>query len=188
MNFPVWLGMAVILAVFGRPHLIGATIIFWAAVAVLYLGINLIPGKTGWAQAALAAAVLVIGWAALDWLRSGNPLLHWGWFIAAFAIFFAVGFDLAGIASARKSDPEQLMLKMGIKSLGSLFSEKDHGVIRLDREKCDGCMICQDICPVGVYGEKDADKKVVFRDRDACFACTACVKQCPTNALSLGPG
>ncbi|HUT55187.1 MAG TPA: HgcAB-like fusion protein [bacterium] len=187
MNFPTWLGMALILAVFARHHLIGATIIFWAAVAVLYLFINRIPGKSGWTQAAISAAVVVLAWAGLDWLRLGDPLIHWGWFIATFAIFFAVGFDLAGIASARKSDPEQLMLKLGIKSLGSLFSEKEHGEIAIDRDKCDGCMICFELCPVGVYGERDPDHKVTFRDQEACFACTACVKQCPKKALSLAP-
>ena len=102
------------------------------------------------------------------------------------AISFSAGFDLAGIASARKSDPEQLMLRLGFSKLGALFNKKPLGDITLDRDRFNGCGTCRDICPVGVYGELDEDKKTTFRDQNACIACSACVKQCPQSALRLG--
>ncbi len=77
------------------------------------------------------------------------------------------------------------MQRLGFKSFGSLFSERDLGEIRLDRDRCKDCESCQDICPIGVYGELDEDQKTTFRDRSACFACNACVTQCPEDALSL---
>ena len=44
---------------------------------------------------------------------------------------------------------------------------------------------CSDICPIGVYGDLDEDKKITFRDQHACFACSACAKQCREGALFL---
>lgn len=185
MNLPIYLLAAVVLGIFWRQYLLGYTVIFWGAVLFLYLFINVIPGRSGWGQAFFCAALVVVAWGGVDWYRTGDPLADWGWFVAVFAIFFAAGLDLAGTASARKSDAELLMHKLGFKSFGSLFSEKDLGEIALDREKCKGCGTCMKICPVGVYGGLDSEKKTTFRDRDACFACGACVKQCPEGALSI---
>lgn len=185
MNFPVYLVAAVVLAVFWPGYLLGATILFWSAVTALYLLVNVLPGKTGWAQAALAASVVVLGWGAFDWATCGDPLRHWGWLIAAMVVFFAAGFDLAGIASPRKSDPEQLMIRLGFKSLGKVFTEKQLGAITLDRAKCKGCGICREICPIGVFGDPDEEGKTTFCNREACFHCGACVRQCPESALEL---
>jgi len=185
MNFPIYAAAALPLAIFWPQNLLGFTLLFWGAVAFLYLFLDWIPGKTGWSQAMLCAALLVLGWAGLDWLRLGDPLAHAGWLLAALVTFFAAGFDLAGIVSARPSDPERILGRLGIKSLGFLFSEKPLGQIRLDRTLCNGCRACLDVCPVGVWDDLDADKKITFRDHDACFGCSACVRQCPEGALAL---
>ena len=185
MNFPVYLVMAVLLGVFWPRYLAGTTVLFWSASATLYLFVNVIPGKTGWGQAALTGTTFVAGWGALDWMVLGDPFRHWGWLVASFAIFLAGGFDLAGIATPRKSDPEQLLIRTRCTRLGTIFSEKALGTITLQCEQCKGCGICCDICPLGVFGELDHDHKTTFRDRDACFTCGACVKQCPESALTL---
>jgi NAD-dependent dihydropyrimidine dehydrogenase PreA subunit len=185
MNFPVYLLVAVVLAIFWRQYLIGYTIIFWSAVAFLYVFLDVIPGKTGWGQAFLSAALTVLVWAGIDWTVHGDPFAHWGWFIATFAIFFGAGFDLAGTVSARESDAERMMHRLGFKSFGSMFSEKEMGKISLDRDRCKGCQHCIELCPVGVFAELDADRKTSFHDPETCFACRACVKQCPEQALSL---
>ena len=185
MNFPVYLLVGVLLAIFWPRHLAGITLLFWSALAMLYLFVNVIPGKTGWGQAALTAIMFVAGWGALDWIVLGDPLRHWGWLTASIAIFLAGGFDLAGIATPRKSDAEQFLIRIRCKRLGTIFSEKALGTITLQRERCKSCGICRDICPLGVFGELDHDHKTTFRDRDACFGCGACVKQCPESALAL---
>ena len=185
MNFPVYLLVAMVLAVFWPQHLVGYTILFWSAVAFLYVFLDAIPGKTGWGQALGSATLFAVGWAAVDASLRGDPLVHWGWLLASFGIFFAAGLDLAGTVSPRRSDAELMMQRLGFKSFGSLFSERDLGEITLDRNRCKGCGSCQDICPIGVYGELDEDRKTTFRDRSACFACNACVTQCPEDALSL---
>ncbi|MFV2071869.1 MAG: HgcAB-like fusion protein [Thermoanaerobaculales bacterium] len=185
MNLPIFLVGAAVLAVFARQYLAGFTALFWGALAALYLLLDVIPGKTGWRQAFFSATAVVLGWAALDWFRLADPFAHWGWQLATFAIFFAAGFDLSGTASARRSDAELLMHRLGFSSFGSLFSEKELGEIHLDRELCRGCGSCFEICPVGVYGGLDGDRKSTFADHGACFACGACVMQCPSGALSL---
>jgi len=185
MNFPIYLVMAMVLAIFWREYLLGATALFWSAVAILYLLVHKIPGKTGWGQAIIAATVFVAAWAGIDWIRLGLPLAHWGWFIAAYFVFVSVGFDLAGIATGRKSDPEQLLLKLGIKSLGDLMKEKDVGDIHLDPDKCKRCRSCFEICPNAVFAEPGEKTKAVIDKTDACFSCGACVAQCPAGALSL---
>jgi NAD-dependent dihydropyrimidine dehydrogenase PreA subunit len=185
MNFPIYLLAAIPLAIFGPQHLFGFTLLFWGALAFLYVFVDWIPGKTGWAQAMLCATLLVLGWAGLDWLRQGDALAHGGWLLASLATFFAVGFDMAGIVSARPSDPERILGHLGVKSLGFLFSEKPLGQITLDRARCNGCRACLDVCPVGVWDDLGPDKKIEFRDRDACFGCSACVRQCPEKALAL---
>jgi NAD-dependent dihydropyrimidine dehydrogenase PreA subunit len=185
MNFPIYLLAAIPLAVFWPQFLLGYTILFWGAVAFLYVFMEVIPSKTGWGQAFFSATLLVLAWAGVDWILRGDALAHSGWFLAAFGIFFAAGFDLAGTASPRRSDAELIMHWLGFKSFGTLFSAKELGEIALDREQCNGCRACFDICPVGVYGELDEDKKITFRDRRACFACSACARQCPERALSL---
>jgi len=92
---------------------------------------------------------------------------------------------VAGIATGRKSDPEQILLRLGIRNLGTIFNAKDHGEITLDRPTCKGCRTCYYVCPTGVYGPLDSDHKTTFANPDACFTCVACVKQCPEHALSV---
>jgi len=186
MNFLVWGLLAVPFLVFWPHYFAGATVLFWIAVTWLYLLSPLIPGRTGWAQALFSAGVIVTGWGLYDGFVSGDLFAHWGWFVATFALFFAAGFDAAGIVSGRKSDAEQFLHKLGIKRLGHAFSEKDLGDLTLDRDRCIGCMTCSQICPIGVFGELDAQKKITIKNQDSCFACSACVNQCPESALSLG--
>lgn len=186
MNFPVYFLIAVVLAVVAPARLSCFTILFWGAVASLYILIDVIPGRTGWGQAMLVALLFAAAWAGIDWYTLGDPLAHSGWLVAAFPVFFVAGFDIAGTLSPRTSDAEKMMRRLGFSRFGSLFTEKETGGVRLDRDKCRGCLTCRDVCPIGVYEGLGEDGKVVFRNREACFSCGACVKQCPEGALSLG--
>jgi len=188
MNFPVYFLVALVLALVAPRHLLGFTVLFWSAVAALYVLVDVIPGQSGWAQAMYAASIVVLAWGGIDWYREAAPLAHWGWLLATFAVFFGAGFDLAGTITARRSDAELMMQRLGFERFGFLFSAREIGVVHLDRERCRGCRTCTEICPVGVFADLDADKKISFRDQQACFACGACVKQCSESALSLSVG
>jgi NAD-dependent dihydropyrimidine dehydrogenase PreA subunit len=185
MNFPVYAAAALVLALVAPRHLPGFTALFWGAVAGLYLLLDVIPGRTGWGQAVLAALAVAAAWAGVDWYRRGDPLAHWGWLVATLFVFIGAGFDIAGTLSPRTSDPEQLLHRLGVKGMGSLMKEKATGTVQLHRERCRGCATCFEVCPVGVFAGLDADKRASFKDQQACFGCGACVKQCPEQALEL---
>jgi NAD-dependent dihydropyrimidine dehydrogenase PreA subunit len=185
MNLLVYLPIAALLSAFWTRVLPGFTLLFWPAVAFLYLCLDIIPGKSGWAQALFSAGLWAVGWAGFDWVMQGNPLAHWPWLVALVGIFLLAGIDLAGTVSPRRSDFELLLHRVGEGRLGSLVSARDLGAVSLDRGACGGCGQCEELCPVGVFGLLDHERKTTFRDRGACFACAACVRQCPGNALSL---
>jgi len=51
----------------------------------------------------------------------------------------------------------------------------------VDEEKCNGCGVCQDVCPDGAISI-DQTARV---DRERCTGCGRCVAECPQSALSL---
>ena len=58
--------------------------------------------------------------------------------------------------------------------------------LRLDAQKCNGCMLCTTVCPHGVFVVEDRVARIV--DLDACIECGACAKNCAQGAISLKPG
>jgi len=185
MNLPVYLLLAFVLLVLCPQHLPCATLLFWFAVFFLYMFIHRIPGRTGWAQGLVSGGLVVLFWSALDGVTMGQPLRNWGWFLATLGIFWLAAFDLAGIVSARQSDPEALAMKLGLKKLGKIFRDKRLGAITLARDRCIGCRACAELCPLDVFGALDSEKRITYRDRSLCFQCGACVMQCPEDALDL---
>ena len=53
----------------------------------------------------------------------------------------------------------------------------------VDKEKCTGCGVCVDECPVEAIKMED-DKAVI--DADTCTECGQCVDACPNEAISMG--
>ena len=54
-------------------------------------------------------------------------------------------------------------------------------IAKVDTQKCTGCGLCVDICPVNAI--KVENEKAVISDE--CVGCGACVGQCPVGAISL---
>jgi Na+-translocating ferredoxin:NAD+ oxidoreductase subunit B len=52
----------------------------------------------------------------------------------------------------------------------------------INPEKCDGCKICIDRCPMEAISSADGS---AFVDLDRCIGCGACVPVCPSNACEL---
>jgi len=52
---------------------------------------------------------------------------------------------------------------------------------KVDKEKCNGCGTCKDVCPVTAI--TIANNKAVINDD--CVECGACVNQCPNEAISI---
>ena len=54
--------------------------------------------------------------------------------------------------------------------------------IKIDREKCNGCGKCREVCPGSLlYLEKTG--KTAIRDCRECWGCTSCVKECSRKAI-----
>ena len=55
--------------------------------------------------------------------------------------------------------------------------------IQIDKEKCDGCGICIDTCPVEVF--EMVEEKSTVKNEGECLACRACEIQCPNVAIEI---
>ncbi|MFH0895588.1 MAG: mercury methylation ferredoxin HgcB [Bacteroidota bacterium] len=58
--------------------------------------------------------------------------------------------------------------------------------LQLNREKCNGCMMCVTVCPHAVFELKD--KKAFISQKDLCMECGACAKNCPEDAIEVKSG
>ena len=56
----------------------------------------------------------------------------------------------------------------------------------LDESKCNGCGMCNTVCPHGVFDT--ARGKAQIADRDACMECGACQNNCPEGAIEVQSG
>jgi len=53
-------------------------------------------------------------------------------------------------------------------------------MIYVDSEKCAGCGVCEEVCPVEAVRVSDG---VAHIDQDRCNECEACVEACPNEAI-----
>jgi len=62
------------------------------------------------------------------------------------------------------------------------------GVVTLqyDAARCNGCAMCVDVCPHGVFAMEN--KRAVLVDRGACMECGACAKNCEQEAIRVRAG
>ena len=54
--------------------------------------------------------------------------------------------------------------------------------VQINQEKCTGCGLCVDVCPVEAISMQD-DKANV--DKDKCTECGLCVEACPNEVISI---
>ena len=54
--------------------------------------------------------------------------------------------------------------------------------VQIDQEKCNGCGLCVDVCPLQAISLENDKAKV---DQDTCTECGQCVDECPNKAISV---
>ena len=55
-------------------------------------------------------------------------------------------------------------------------------MIYVDDEKCAGCGVCEDVCPIEAVRVSDGVARI---DQDRCNECEACVEACPNQAILM---
>ncbi|MBR2875260.1 MAG: 4Fe-4S binding protein, partial [Clostridia bacterium] len=56
---------------------------------------------------------------------------------------------------------------------------KKHSSVKLDTDKCKGCVACMKRCPTEAIRVRDGKAHVLY---DKCIACGECVRVCPNRA------
>jgi carbon-monoxide dehydrogenase iron sulfur subunit len=68
--------------------------------------------------------------------------------------------------------------------IAGALSKDEGGTVRIDREKCVGCLTCVLVCP---YGVLEPDENGIMQKCELCmnnsFGAPACVEGCPNRAI-----
>ncbi len=54
----------------------------------------------------------------------------------------------------------------------------------IDSERCNGCGLCEPVCPGDIIFTDEASGLAEVRYPDECWFCGACLAECPTEAIS----
>ncbi|MDI7277640.1 MAG: mercury methylation ferredoxin HgcB [Anaerolineae bacterium] len=67
-----------------------------------------------------------------------------------------------------------------------MFNAYAHNTLQYEPDRCNGCGMCVDVCPHGVFAR---DTKVAELARpEACMECGACQRNCPAGAITVESG
>jgi len=58
-------------------------------------------------------------------------------------------------------------------------------MISVDRERCIGCGICEQVCPAGILRCSGGKVSIDPSRLDECTACRNCEISCPANCISV---
>ena len=58
---------------------------------------------------------------------------------------------------------------------------------KIETERCTGCEICVDGCPMDVIRFDKEAKKALIRYKQDCIACYNCEEDCPEEAIYVSP-
>jgi NAD-dependent dihydropyrimidine dehydrogenase PreA subunit len=149
-----------------------------------------IPGKRGITKAILSDTILLAILLISRFLPGFDIRFFRPFLIIAMIMLPLYGLELGGIASTMRSDLDPFLARRGIGAIGNISFAgtvrteilNGYRVLTCDREICNGCRTCTEVCPQGVW-QMGRDKRAEMVRKDACTACRACLVQCETGAI-----
>ncbi|MEJ2164256.1 MAG: methyltransferase domain-containing protein [Desulfobacterales bacterium] len=188
MNALLWAVISIILIFIKPSWALLSSAFFWGAGIILYGGYTYWPGKSGWVKALILSILLATGIALYSFFVLKQPWWqYWGWMTSAGILTLWLGFDLQGIVGGNRSEPESLLHKLGVGSIGQIHKPRNNltGTISHNPDLCTNCGTCLMVCPKSVFIREQKNGKVMIGDSNACFGCQACLKQCLNKAVSI---
>jgi NAD-dependent dihydropyrimidine dehydrogenase PreA subunit len=195
---PLSIVAAIPLVLFSPESLWGALALIWGFSLFLFAFydpvMQSVPGSIGLVKTLVLGLVGVLGVVLYGRLVAGwTPASIVGWSLGILAVALVLGFDLDGTSPlyagstvaywSRKWPPVlDLWAKFG-------YALEPWFILSVDRERCDGCTTCIEVCPRGVFElyRLDGRRKSWVAHAQLCEQCTACVKQCPRQAILAEP-
>ncbi len=156
---------------FGWTTPLGFVLILAALAASMALGCFVLPGKTFVQKASflwvLGAAAVLVGEL---FLGGGITLFSAKWILLLLAVSYLVGTAFPSYSPLWQCGYSKLFF--GYPNLQLVIIE----------ERCIGCNICDQVCPVECFAPTD-NRKIIFAKPELCEGCNACLVQCPTDAI-----
>jgi len=177
--FPMTILIAILFVILWRDLLPEAIALIWIIALFLFTLYFWLPGKPGIVTALVVGGIFALGIAvfglfASQWNTRDILVLS----LSSVLIAGIIGIDFPGSSPLFHSQWETWTQERGLTKGPGRFK------VVVDPEGCNGCGICVDVCPRGVY--KLDIKKAVVSNVEKCENCTACFKQCPEKAISIG--
>jgi NAD-dependent dihydropyrimidine dehydrogenase PreA subunit len=187
--FPFYFLGAAAFLLLGRGLLPHYLAVGAAAFVFFMLACPWLPGRIGLTKA-IFVDVLLAGALLASEILSPGPSPVRADLIIAMVMLLVYGAELGGLASTLPSDLDPFLARLGVGAVGNVYfagtvrTELLNGYRELtyDRDLCDGCRRCFEVCPQGVW-KMDAKKRAVFAHQEDCTACRACLVQCRPAAI-----
>jgi NAD-dependent dihydropyrimidine dehydrogenase PreA subunit len=138
--------------------------------ALISLGCYAIPGKTFVQKAGVLFLSISLVFVLSQWLGEGRLTL----FVLRSILLLLAAAYLVG-----SSYPSYTPLWQC--GYSKLFYGFPNLRLEIIEERCIGCKLCDEVCPVECFSL--TDRKMVFSQPDLCEGCMACLVQCPTDAI-----
>lgn len=177
--FPMTILIGILFAILWRNLLPEIIALIWILALFLFILYFWLPGKPSLVTALVIGGIFALGIAAFG-LFASQWSIREVLILSPSAVLISgiIGIDFPGSSPLFHSEWIIWTQERGLTKGPGRFK------VVIDPEGCDGCGICLDVCPRGVY-ELESEKAVVS-DAEKCENCTACFKQCPPQAISIG--
>ncbi|MDK2892433.1 HgcAB-like fusion protein [Methanohalophilus sp.] len=181
--FPITVIMIPIMSIFWSSAVFSLTLLIWFLSFSIFVSFPLYADY-------LSSEDKRIGIAFFDFSRSGFHLILWGIVVLCLVIYSVLIGDFSwrfifswGFISLIVVLILSLDLMGSTPVYKSSLTEDRFLKVALDKNKCNGCGFCEQVCPRNCF-EVDRNRHIAaMPEAVRCVQCGACIVQCPFNAL-----